>query len=110
MCNIFVIQILGIMKDDDTNNTQIFFGIRLVDLDTRLDTIVEAAVRRVLAEKEPPKYYSMIEAAKRTGKSIHTLYTDHSRGRLSAFKSGRHLRFSEAQLVAYLEGKKFENS
>jgi excisionase family DNA binding protein len=93
------------MEDKETNNTQIFFGIRLIDLDTRIDTIVEAAVRRVLADKEPPKYYSMIEAAKRTGKSIHTLYTDHSRGRLHGFKCGRHVRFTEEQLVAYLEGR-----
>lgn len=93
------------MEQSNTNNPQVFIGITLVELDTRLDIIVEAAVRRVLADKEPPKYYSLQEAAKYTGKALSTLYTDHSRGRLKAFKSGRHLRFSEEQLQAYLEGR-----
>lgn len=67
--------------------------------------IVEKAVLRALEQKEPVKYYTMQEAARRTGKALSTLYTDHCRGRLKGFKSGRHLRFTEEQLVDYLEGR-----
>lgn len=93
------------MEGHNKLNQQILIGIPLSDFDDRIGTIVEAAVKRVIAEKEPLKYFSIQEASKYTGKAISTLYTDHSRGRLKAFKSGRHLRFTEQQLRDYLEGR-----
>lgn len=93
------------MEDSQTNSPQILIGIPLVNFEARIDSIVEAALKRVLADKEPPKYFSIQEASKYTGKALSTLYTDHCRGRLKAFKSGRHLRFTEEQLQAYLEGR-----
>jgi len=75
------------------------------EIEVKFSALIEAAVRRVLAEKEPVRYFTLHEAAKYTKKAISTIYTDHSRGRLKAFKSGRHLRFTEDQLQAYLEGR-----
>ena len=75
------------------------------EIELKFSAMVEAAVRRVLAEKESIRYYTLQEASRYTKKAISTIYTDHSRGRLKAFKSGRHLRFTEEQLKAYLEGR-----
>jgi excisionase family DNA binding protein len=84
---------------------QVFISIPISDLETRMTAIVEKAVQRALEQKEPVKYYTIREASQRTGKALSTLYTDHCRGKLQGFKSGRHLRFTEDQLVAYLEGR-----
>jgi excisionase family DNA binding protein len=93
------------MSQNETKFAHVFLGIPFEEFRERIGSIVEERVKRVLAEKEPKKYYSMKEAAKRTGKSIHTLYTDHSRGRLQGFKCGKHVKFTEDQLVKYLEGR-----
>lgn len=87
---------------------QIFTSIPISDLETRLSNIVEIAVQKALAQKEPAKYYTIQEAKIYTGKALSTLYTDHCKGKLKGFKSGRHLRFTEEQLTAYLEGRNFE--
>ena len=80
---------------------QVFISMPIADFEIRISDLVEAAVSRALAQKEPAKYFSMQEAAKFTGKALSTLYTDHSRGRLTGFKSGRHVRFTEQQLVIF---------
>ena len=84
---------------------QVLLSIPMSEFEVNLGNIVEQAVKRALEQKEPVRYYSMNEAVKRTGKSKSTLYTDHSRGRLHGFKCGRQVRFTEEQLVNYLEGR-----
>jgi len=84
---------------------QILISLPLEEFEEKMKNIVSSAVVKALSEKEPPKYYTLQEAHVRTGKAISTLYTDHCKGKLKAFKSGRHLRFSEQQLVDYLEGR-----
>jgi len=93
------------MSQTETKIPQVFLGLPLEEFGEKIGNIVEEKVKKVLQDKEPVKYYSMREASLRTGKSIHTLYTDHSRGRLHGFKCGKHVRFTEEQLVAYLEGR-----
>lgn len=83
----------------------VLISIPIEDFESKIQAAVESAVKNALAEREPIKYYSLKEAAKRTGKAVSTLYTHHCQGKLRAFKSGRQLRFSEEQLVAYLEGR-----
>lgn len=83
---------------------QIFASIQISELEDRLRIIVRDEVKSALESKEPVKYYTIREAAIRTGKALSTLYTDHSNGNLKGFKSGRQVRFTEEQLTAYLEG------
>jgi excisionase family DNA binding protein len=84
---------------------QVFISIPISDLEDRISTVVQSAVRTALADKEPTKYYTLREAALRTSKALSTLYCDHSGGKLQGYKSGRQLRFTEDQLTAYLEGR-----
>jgi len=84
---------------------QLFLSIPISDLEVRIGVIVEKAVQKAIEEKEPVRYYSMNDAVLRTGKAKSTLYTDHCKGRLHGFKCGRQVRFTEEQLVAYLEGR-----
>ena len=84
----------------------ILISIPFDDFEKKLKEIIFSAVTEALDKREIKKFYTLKEAAERTNKAPSTLYTHVCQGKLGFLKSGRQLRFTEEQLVAYLCGKR----
>ena len=84
----------------------ILISIPFEDFEKKLREIIISELTEALNKREPKKFYTLKEAAVRTNKATSTLYTHACQGKLAFIKSGRQLRFTEEQLVAYLEGKR----